>query len=155
MRLQPQRTGTRERIDGGSVPPSRFVTMAMQLAMMATAKGDSELIADLAAERPALGETHVVGVAGLAATDETRLLRHKAHMFAIADAPRLWMARYGIIDDFCPRRFRFLLHFIRLDRLLQRGIDPNPGGCWSICCSLLPRPYFLHHLSCLLSFSPS
>ena len=143
MRLQPQITGTRERIDSGFAPPSRFITMAMQLTMMATAQGDSELIADLAAERPALGETHVVGVAGLAATEETRLLRHKAHMLPIADAPRLWMSQCGIIDDLCPRHFRFRFRLIRLDRL------------WSICCSLLRRRYFLCYLSCLLGFSPS
>ena len=72
--------------------------MTMKLAMMTATERDSELVADFAAERPALGKAQVMGVAGFAAADQTGLLRHKAHMVAIADAPRLGMGENGLID---------------------------------------------------------
>jgi hypothetical protein len=52
MTLQPQDTGGYGRINACLFPPSRFVTAAMNLAMVAPAKRHSELIADFAAKRP-------------------------------------------------------------------------------------------------------
>ena len=42
-----------------------------------------ELIADLAAERSALREAHMVGVGGAAAADQARLLNYMSDMFAV------------------------------------------------------------------------
>ena len=72
--------------------------MTMKLAVMTTTERHGELVADLAAERPALGKAQVMGVGGFTAADQTSLLRHKAHMVAIADAPRLGMGENGLID---------------------------------------------------------
>ena len=72
--------------------------MTMKLAMMAAAERHGELIADLAAERPALREAQVMGVAGFAAADQTSLLRHEAHMVAIADASGLGMGKNRFVD---------------------------------------------------------
>ncbi len=44
----------------------------MNLAMMSAAQGDSELVADLTTERPALGKAQVMGIARLAAADQAR-----------------------------------------------------------------------------------
>ena len=60
----------------------------MHRAMMPAAEGDRELIADLAAERTGLRKSEVVGVRGLAAADETRLLGDIAQMLPVAIAPR-------------------------------------------------------------------
>ena len=67
-------------------PPRRFITMTMKLAVMTAAERHGELVAELAAKRPALGEAQVMGVGRFAAADQTGLLRYKAHMVAIADA---------------------------------------------------------------------
>jgi hypothetical protein len=72
--------------------------MTVDLAVMAAAERHGELVTDLAAERPALSKAQVMGVGRFAAADQTGLLRHKAHMVAIADAPRLGMGENGLID---------------------------------------------------------
>jgi hypothetical protein len=61
----------------------------MHLTMMSSTQGDGELVADLAAERPALRESHVVGIAGPATTNQTRLLGHMSDVFAVANPARL------------------------------------------------------------------
>src|SRR5262249_10601517 len=56
--------------------------------MVPSAKRDRELIADLAAERTGLREPEMMGVRGLAAAQETRLLGDIAQMLPVAIAPR-------------------------------------------------------------------
>src|SRR5262249_25352108 len=60
----------------------------MHRTMMPTTERDCEFIADLAAERTGLGKSEVVGVRGLAAAQETRLLGDIAQMLPVAIAPR-------------------------------------------------------------------
>src|SRR6266511_2861007 len=59
----------------------------MHRTMMPAAEWDRELIADLAAERAGLGKSEVVGVRGLAAAHETRLLGDIAQVLPVAIAP--------------------------------------------------------------------
>jgi hypothetical protein len=56
--------------------------------MVASAERDSELVTYLAAQRAGLGESKMVGVRGLAAADEARLLHDIAKVLAAAIAPR-------------------------------------------------------------------
>jgi hypothetical protein len=56
--------------------------------MMPSTERDREFIADFAAERTGLGESEVVGVRGLAAAHEARLLGDIAKVLAVAIAPR-------------------------------------------------------------------
>ena len=72
--------------------------MTVELAVMTAAERYGELVTDLAAKRPALGKAQVMSVGRFAAADQTSLLRDKAHMVAIADAPRLGMGENGLID---------------------------------------------------------
>src|SRR5262249_23708194 len=65
-----------------------LVAGAVDRAMMPAAEWDRELIADLTAERTGLGETEVVGVRGLAAAHETRLLGDVAKVLPVAIAAR-------------------------------------------------------------------
>ena len=62
MRLQPQHTGGGGWIDASLSPPCRFVATAMDLAMMAAAERHGELIADLPAKRPVLGEAQMMRI---------------------------------------------------------------------------------------------
>ena len=62
MRLEPQRPRGDSRIDPGFTPPCGFIAAAVNLAMVAAAQRDGELIADLAAERAALREPQVMGI---------------------------------------------------------------------------------------------
>src|SRR5262249_8183663 len=56
--------------------------------MVPSAERDSELVTYLAAQRAGLGEPEMVGVRGLAAAHETRLLHDIAKVLAAAIAPR-------------------------------------------------------------------
>jgi hypothetical protein len=60
----------------------------MHRTMMPATEWDRELIADLAAERTELRKSEVVGVRGLAATHETRLLGDIAKVLPVAIATR-------------------------------------------------------------------
>ena len=98
MGFEPKLAGGDGWVDPGSAPPSDLITMTMKLAVMSPTQRHGELVADLAAKRPALGETQVMGVGRFAAADQTGLLRYKAHMVAIADAPRLGMGENRFVD---------------------------------------------------------
>ena len=63
----------------------------MDLAMMAAAERDRELIADLAAQRPMLGEAQMMGIGRPAAANQTGLLGDKPNVVAVAYPARLGM----------------------------------------------------------------
>jgi hypothetical protein len=96
MRLSPQIVRDWFGIDTRSFPG--FVAVAMDFAMVPAAERDGELIADLTAERAALCESQVMGVAGLAAADQTRLPGDEPDVVAIADAARLRESKHGLVD---------------------------------------------------------
>jgi len=58
-RLEPEHTGCDGRINPDSRPPCGFIAVTMDLAMMSPAQWHRELIADFAAQRPALGKAQV------------------------------------------------------------------------------------------------
>src|SRR5215470_11562827 len=109
----------------------------MHRAMMPSTEGDRELIADLAAERTGLGKAEVVGVRGLAAAHETRLLGDIAQMLAVAIAPRrsdredalvdaLHLTRLGVFS-----RGKHLRPFdLRHRKIIVRG--RSPIGWWEL-----------------------
>src|SRR5262249_53781145 len=69
-------------------PPRALVAGAMHRSVMPATEWDRKLIADFAAERTGLRKSEVVGVRGLAAADETRLLHDIAQVLSVAIAPR-------------------------------------------------------------------
>jgi hypothetical protein len=75
MGREPQQSRGLSGINLGIAPPRGFITMAMDFTVVASAKRDGELVADFAAECAALCEAEMVGIAGLAAADQARLLR--------------------------------------------------------------------------------
>ena len=48
MGFPPQRASRRRRVDPGCTPPCPFVAVAVDFMMVASTKGDDELVADLA-----------------------------------------------------------------------------------------------------------
>src|SRR5262245_4182543 len=70
----------------------------MYRPVMTAAEWDRKLIADLAAERAGLRKSEVVGVRGLAATDEARLLHYIAKVVPVAIAARRRHREYALID---------------------------------------------------------
>ena len=66
--------------------------------MVPTAERDSELVTDLSAERAGLGESKMVGVRGLAAAHEARLLGDIAKVLPVAIAPRRRNCQHALID---------------------------------------------------------
>jgi hypothetical protein len=70
----------------------------MHCTMMAATERDRELIADLAAERTWLGKSEVVGVRGLSAADEARLLGDIAQVLPVAIPPRRSDGEDALVD---------------------------------------------------------
>jgi len=66
--------------------------------MMPSAEWDGELIADLAAERARLREPEVMGIRGLAAAHETRLLGDVAQVLPVAIAARSSDREDALVD---------------------------------------------------------
>ena len=81
----------------GQHPPSGFIAVAMDLAMMAPAQRDRELVAHFASEGPGLGEAQVMRIAWLPSADQARLLGNEPHMVAIANAPRFGARQHGLV----------------------------------------------------------
>jgi hypothetical protein len=98
MRFEPEVPGDRHRIDRTLAPPFGLFSITVKLAMVAAAQRHSELIADLAAKRSGLRKPQVMGVARLAAADQAGLLRHMAHVVAIADSARLGERQEALVD---------------------------------------------------------
>ena len=63
MRFDPKPAGGHYGIDRNAAPPSCFIATPMGLAVMTATQRDGELVADLFAERPALREAEVMGIA--------------------------------------------------------------------------------------------
>ena len=99
MRLIPTAQGSGEWIDQRSLlhhsasSPSRW-----GLEMVPAARRNGELIADLPPKRPALREAKVVGVAGLAVTDQARLLSHLPDVLAMPHPARLREQQGALVD---------------------------------------------------------
>ena len=62
MGFEPQLTGREGRVDTGFAPPFGLIAMTVEFAVMSTAERHGELVADLAAKRPALREAQVMGI---------------------------------------------------------------------------------------------
>src|SRR5262249_44461742 len=85
--LFPEPAGDLNRINPGLLPPRALVAGAMRRAVMPATEWNGKFIADLAAERPGLGKSEMVGIRGLAAADEARLLHNIAKVLAAAIPP--------------------------------------------------------------------
>src|SRR5262249_24843378 len=70
----------------------------MYRPVMPATERDRELIADLAAERTGLRKSEVMGVRGLAATQQTGLLHHKAKVVPVAIAARRRHHEHALIN---------------------------------------------------------
>ena len=62
----------------------------MNLAVVASAQGDRELVTHLAAERPDLGEAQMVRIARLPAANEAGVPGDVSHMIAVTKPTRFW-----------------------------------------------------------------
>ena len=92
MGLKPKRPGCSRRIGTGLLPPCRFVTAAMDFAMVSAAEWHGEFVAHLAAKRPILGKAQMVRIGWRAAADQTGLLDDEPHVFAVAYPSLLGMS---------------------------------------------------------------
>jgi hypothetical protein len=98
MHFHPQCASCCHRINSDLAPPSDFVAMVVDLAVVASAQWHGELITDLASERPILGESKVMCIRWTAPANQARLLRHKFNMHAVTDAARDWQRQDGFIN---------------------------------------------------------
>ena len=85
MRFPPQRTGRRGRIYTGGFPPLGLIAATMDLAMVPSAQRDSELVADLAAERAALSKAQMMRIRRLPTANQAGLLGHESDVMSVTD----------------------------------------------------------------------
>src|SRR3954452_1996534 len=97
MRLPPQRRGGEQGINADLAPPNPLVAMAMQIAMMRSAQGYGELVADLACQGASLGVLVMVRIRGAAGTDETGLGGDELQVITIPHSQRLADRCYGFV----------------------------------------------------------
>jgi hypothetical protein len=69
----------------------------MRLAMMASAQGHGELIADLSAERAMLREAQMVCICGPARANQTRLFGNKFDVLLVSESARLGMDQLALV----------------------------------------------------------
>jgi len=74
VEFKPKHPRYTERIYYSMSPPSRFVTVAVDFAVMPATERNDKLITHLAGQSAALGETQMMRVRGAAPTNETGLL---------------------------------------------------------------------------------
>src|ERR1700746_2787342 len=84
----PERGSDAERLDPVAAPPTPFLAMPMQFAVMESAKGDAKFVAHLAAHRALLGKLDVMGVRRRATADQARLSGDEFEMLAVASTDR-------------------------------------------------------------------
>src|SRR5262249_23825680 len=84
--------------------------------MVPSTERDSELVTDLAAQRPGLGESKMVRVRGLAAAHEARLLGDIAKVLPVAIAARRRDCQHALIDGhFISATFNDLPNRVQID----------------------------------------
>ncbi len=83
--VEPEDTGLNSRIKACLFPPSGLIATAMYLAMMAATQRDGEFIAHLAAERPGLRKSKVMGIRRPTAADQAWLPGHQSHVIPVAN----------------------------------------------------------------------
>jgi hypothetical protein len=94
----PQFTGNLVWIDASRPPPSSLVAVAMDRAVMDTAKGHGEFIAGPAAERARLQIAKMMRVGWLATADEAWLFSNRAKVLAIAITPWRCNGENALVD---------------------------------------------------------
>ena len=87
-------------------PPRRLVTIAMQLAMMQSADGNREFVADLASKRARLGEAKMTDFARRATANNARLRRDEFAMLFVSQANGLGGDASAASGPPPPRRWR-------------------------------------------------
>jgi hypothetical protein len=76
----PQPLSDRQCIDIQIFPPSHLIAGLMQLPMMTSAKGYSELVADFETQGSRLGKPQMMRIGRLPAADETGLRGHESQV---------------------------------------------------------------------------
>src|SRR5215472_10294333 len=99
MRLQPQAASRGGWVDTSLGPPHRFITTAMNLAMVPATERDRELVANLAAERRRLGKAQMMGIGGAAAADQARLLGYRLDVVTVTDPSSCRQRQDAFLDD--------------------------------------------------------
>ena len=79
-------------------PPVRFLTGAVQFAMVCPAQWDREFVADLEAETAGLRKAQMMGIAGLAPANEARLFGHEPQVGLVTQATRHWDCKHALVN---------------------------------------------------------
>ena len=98
MRLLPKLSGNAKGVDLEFFPPSSFIAGLMELAVMASAERDGELVADFDSQCARLCEAEMVRVARVATAYKARLGSHEAQMGFVASALGFGQGKNAFVD---------------------------------------------------------
>jgi hypothetical protein len=98
MRLQPKRTSNFQHINTEAAPPSCFVSVPVELAVVAAAQRNGELITHFAGESATLRKAKVVRIGRKPAAHEARVARDQPDVIAIAYPPRFRQRQHALVD---------------------------------------------------------
>ena len=104
------------------LPPCSFIAASVDLAVVATAQWNSEFIADLAIERPALRKSEVMGIRRASAANQAGMLSDKFDVIPVTHSAGFRHASALLSIARERRRLFVSLPFIRFIRRPRR--DP-------------------------------
>jgi hypothetical protein len=136
MHFEPQHAGHAGRIDPDIPPPCRFIAASMDLAMVPSAQRDSELIADLAFQRAALGKAQVMSIRRLPSANQARLPGNISNVISVTNSARLRQRQHALMNSPGPRS---LVRPTPLRYCTLRGCSVFSGG---ICKGATLRTHY-------------
>jgi hypothetical protein len=98
--MLPEPFGHGQWINFDILPPCELCALPVELAVMVPAQRDSELIADLATERPALREAEVMGIRRLSAANQARVPSDEFDVISITNPAWLKEEQRALINCF-------------------------------------------------------
>ena len=149
MRIEPQRAGRNSWIYSDLPPPRGFIAESVHLAMVPSTQRNSELIADLAAERPTLCKAQVMGIRRRATANKRQ---NHGRDFIIRGASRVrrklnGVSKYAQGDSSLRRCFASFSIFLRSS---VRSLGNCPLFTCSICGCKLSTSF---RSSCVSAFT--
>jgi hypothetical protein len=105
MRFKPERTRGCSGIDSDIAPPCDFVATPVNFAMMASAQGHGEFVADLAGKRAGLSKAQMMSIAGPPSANEASLSGNMFDVVPVAHPPLFRERQHALVDRCGPLSF--------------------------------------------------
>jgi hypothetical protein len=98
MAFEPEWAGRNDRVHSSLSPPLRFIAAAVDFAMVTAAERNSELIADLAANCPALHKLEMMGICRPSPADQARMLGDRSDVIPVTRPTGFGHGKHAFVD---------------------------------------------------------